>query len=77
MRVAFWRDGGSPANAHRNCHPCHASGGLNSFQCGSIADCRLTATSHLRFGFEPIVEIATILLATELEELVGPFPNLR
>lgn len=70
--------GESPANAHRNFRPCHRfrRTGINTFQWRSIADCRLTFTSHFRLGFEPIVEIATIFFATELEELVGPFPNL-
>ena len=74
----FGAMGESPANAHRNFRPLSPlpTGRLNSFQWQSIADCRLTLTSHFRLGFEPIVEIATILFATELEELVGPFPNL-
>jgi len=50
--------------------------GLNALQWRSIVECPLTLTSHFRLGFEPIVEIATIPFATELEELVGPFSNL-
>lgn len=74
----FGAMGESPANAHRNVRPLSPlpTGRLNSFQWQSIADCRLTLTGHFRLGFEPIVEIATILFATEIEELVGPFSNL-
>src|SRR4029077_13848897 len=41
--------------------PCHhfRQAGINSFQWRSIADCRLTFTSYVRLGFEPIIEIAT------------------
>jgi hypothetical protein len=75
MRLACWRDGGrarptriaifrpvSPLPAGR---PKHVS---------VAVDC--TFTSHFRLGFEPIVEIATILFATTLEEFVCPLPNL-
>ena len=59
--------GESPANTHRIFAPCHRfrRAGINSFQWRSIADCRLTFTSHFRLGFDPIVEIVTIPFATE------------
>jgi hypothetical protein len=57
------------------CHRCRRAG-INSFRRRSIADCRLSFTSHFRLGFEPIVEIATIPFAAKFEELLGPFSNL-
>ena len=69
--------GESPANAHRNCRPCHRfrRAGINKFQWWSIADSRLTFTSHFRLGFEPIVKIAPIFSVAEFVKFVGTLLN--
>ena len=69
--------GKSPANAHRNFRPCHRfrRAGINTFQWRSIADSRLTFTSHFRLGFEPIVKIAPIFSVAEFVKLVGTLLN--
>ena len=78
MRVAFGRDGGEPQPTRiALIAPCrrHQRAGINTFTVAADGLLPIRASTHLRFGFKPIVKIEPIFSAAEFVKLVGALPN--